>query len=561
MFARTRRARGLTFLTAASLAFTLGACSSSDSPEAAPGNASEMTIFNGASGQIAVNFNPFAPAALQPTFGIIYEPLFFFNTTKVADPEPWLGKSFSWNEDNTVLTVILQDGVTWSDGEEFSADDVAFTFNLIRETPALNTSGFDAAVEATDASTVVFTFPESAVFDAPSVLGRTYILPEHIWKEQADPSNFVNEKPVGTGTYALDKFTAQFYTLERNENYYGEVKPEVQTLRYISLAGNTNATDSFLAGEIDWMSAFIPEIDTVLTDKENTAWINTPQNQAALFTCSDAALGCVGPQTDPAIRQAIYYGIDRNQLNALAFSGMNADISPTWGLLGRDEEWISDEVTEKVAPSTADAAKSAQILEAAGWVKGSDGIYAKDGERASLSIQVVTGWTDFISAVDAMGQQLKAAGIEVTSQQVSWQEWTDAKTQGTYQLSMDSIGQGAGADLYFVYNDFFSTANTAKVGEKAPKNVARYSNPTVDQAILDLRETADPAAQAALYATIQKELVVDMPYIPILTNSTLTEFRTDKVEGWPTQDDLYAFPATWANPDAAQVLMRLTPVQ
>ncbi|WP_448061530.1 ABC transporter substrate-binding protein [Cellulomonas hominis] len=559
----SRTTRRLVAATALISALALAGCSGSggtNTPTTGGGDdAVELTIFNGASGQIAINFNPFSNtgSTLQPTFGTIYEPLFFYNTTQTGDPEPWLATDFSWNDDSTVLTITLRDGVTWTDGEPFTADDVVFTFNMIRDTPEINTTGFRADAAKVDDLTVTLTYPQPSFFEAPQALGRTYIVPEHLWKDVPDPASYVNEEPVGTGAYELSEFTSQYYVLTKNPEYYVDGKPEVAALRYISLSGNQAALDSFLAGEIDWMSAFVPSIDTVLGGDDNLQWVNSPQNQAALYTCSNAALGCTGPQTDVAVRKAIYYGIDRDQLNALAFDGQNAPISPTFALLGRDDEFISADV-EKQAPGSADATAAEGYLIDAGYTKGGDGIYAKDGQRVSLTVQVVTGWTDFISAVDAMAQQLRGIGIELTPQQVSWQEWTDAKGSGNFQLSMDSIAQGAAQDLFFVYNRNFHSDRTAPVGEIANPNYARFSDPTVDAALDELASTSDTARQKDLYAEIQTVIVDQIPYIPVLVNSTLTEFSTAKVEGWPTQDDLYAFPATWANPDAAQVLRMLT---
>ena len=519
---------------------------------------SEITIFNGASGQIAINFNPYSTTGsqLQPSYGIIYEPLFYYDNYTGAAPEPWLGTEYSWNSDNTKLTIKTRQGVKWTDGQAFSAKDVVFTFNMVLKNKAINSTGFNGTPALVDDNTLTITWPQPSFFEAANVLGRAFIVPEHIWKD-LNPASTVNEKPVGTGAYMLDQFTSQFYTLKKNPDYYVKGKPEPDTLRYISLADNNAALAALKAGQVDWMSAFIPDIANQLSTNKDLTWTNTPQNQAALFTCSNAALGCKGPQTDVAVRKAIYTGIDRDQLNALAFDKQNGPVSPTFGLLPRDEKWISSNV-EKQAPSTADATKAEKFLTDAGYAKGSDGIYAKDGQRVSMTVQVVTGWTDFIDAVNAMSQQLKAIGIELVPSQVSWQEWTDAKSQGNFELSMDSIGQQAGPDLYYIYNYYYTTANTVPVGQAANPNYARFSDATVDAAVNTLRSTSDPEKQKSLYGEIQKVIVDQLPYIPVLTNSCLTEFNTAHATGWPTKDNVYAFPATWSNPDAGQILRKIT---
>ena len=228
----------------------------------------------------------------------------------------------------------------------------------------------------------------------------------------------------------------------------------------------------------------------------------------------------------------------------------------------RDKKWISNPA-DVVIPQKADAAKATSILQAAGYTKGSDGFYQKNGTRVSLTVQVVAGWSDFISAIDVMTTELKAVGIELKSTQVAWNEWNDAETKGTFQLSLDSIGLGASSNPYFTYQPKYSTANTAKVGQAAANsgNFARYSNPVVDAALTKAAATNDTTAQAAQFAIVQKEIVRDLPYIPIYVNSTLTEFNLTNATGWPTNTNTYAFPAPWKTWDNGIVLKELKPVK
>lgn len=536
-------------------ALALSACSGGGgtAPEA---GRTEVVTYTGVTGDFAENFNPFIAGALQSTLGVIYEPLFYYNIVSGDAPQPLLGESFEFNADGTVLTIKTRSGVTWSDGKPFSAKDVAFTFQLIKDTPAFNTAGFDAEVTQPDENTVVFTFAEPSFTDAVSYLGNTAIVPEHIWSTWNDATTNQNVEPVGTGAFQLAQFNTQNYVLEANENYWGG-RPAIDAVRYISLTGNQSATDTLLAGKIDWAGIFLPNIDEVFagTDVE---YMNTPLNQTSFFTCSDAALGCEGPQTDVAVRQAIYQALNRDQLNDLAFSGYNAPMSPTFALLGRDDKWIAPEYSAPV-PGTPDVAGATATLEAAGYTLGGDGIYAKDGERVSLTVQVVTGWTDYIAAIEASAQQLKEAGIELKPAQVSYQEWTNNKTKGTFQLSLDSVGQGVAADPYYVYLNSFDSSNTAPVGETSNRNYVRYSNEVVDAAIAAAGSTQDEAEKKAQYAIIQGEIVRDMPYIPILVNSALSLFNTGKAVGWPSEDDLYAYPRPDRAWDNGIILKTITP--
>lgn len=523
-------------------------------------DADTLIAYTGQAGDYQINFNPFSPSLIGGP-GTIFESLFFFNQVQDVDPVPLLGTEYAWNEDGTVLTITTREDVTWSDGEPFSARDVAFTLDLLADNPSINTVGYVGAAEATDDTHVVVTFPEAAYMDGPQLLGKTFIVPEHIWSSIADPATDTMTEPIGTGPYTLTDFKPQAYTLTANPDYW-DGEPAVKNVRYLALSGNQSGADALAAGQVDWQTGPVPDIANVETNYPGYKAITVPLNQMALFTCSNADLGCTGPQTDPAVRKAIFYAMDRTQLNALAFQDTASEMSPGLALMPRDEAYVSNELAEKLAPSSPEAGSAESLLEGAGWAKGSDGIYAKDGQRLAMTVKVVTGWTDYITAVDTMSQQLKAVGIEITAEQVSWNEWADARGQGQFELLIDSLNGGPAADPYYLYAYFLSSENTAPVGEIANPNFARFSDPEVDAALAALKsiDPSDAAARQEFFDVIQSRVAENMPYIPIMTGGTTSEFNTAKFEGWPSEDDLYAFPAVWSRPDDARIFVSLKPV-
>jgi peptide/nickel transport system substrate-binding protein len=567
--AAQRRRRGgrlvvTALLSIASIAIAGCSSSSSGSNKGSSSTGSgktQITIFNGATGTIAENFNPFSPTQLQPSLGVIYEPLYYYNLASKAAPTPELATAYKWNADGTVLTITTRTGVKWTDGQPFTAKDVAFTFNMIHNVPALNTSGLNGVASTTDDNTAVLTFKTKSFMQEPQILGNTPIVPEHLWSKM-DPTKDINANPVGTGAYKLASFSSQSYSLTKNTNYWDPGKPKIDTVRYISLATADAASAALLAGQVDWMSAFLPNLNQLIGSNKKLTYVNTPALTASLFTCANAAMGCTGPQTDPAVRQAIYYGIDRTQLNKLAGGGFAAPASPTMLLPDRDASWIADP-NNVTAPQTADVAKATSILTAAGYTKGSDGIFAKNGQRVSLTVQVVAGWSDFISAISVMTTELKAVGIELKSTQLAYNAWNSNETTGKFQLSMDSIGLGASDNPYFTYQPRYTSSNSAKVGQIAPTsgNYSRYANPKVDAAMVAAAATNDETVQKQQYAIAEAEVVRDLPYIPIYVNSMLTEFNTTNASGWPTNDNKFALPASWKSWDNGIVLKSLTPTK
>lgn len=552
-----RRRIGLAAAAAVTTALALTGCVPQSSSSAGSA-ASTLVAYTGQSGDYQLNFNPYSPTKIGGV-GTIFESLFFVTQVNSDPYKPLLATEYTWNDDGTQLDVTLRDDVQWSDGEAFTADDVVFTYQMLLDTPAINGIGYDGAVTKTDDTHVTFAFDHAAFVSGPSILGRAPIVPEHLWSD-IDPTADVVKEPVGTGPYTLSNFKPQAFTITANEDYWGGA-PEVENVRFLSLSGNTAGADALAAGTIDWQTGPVPDLENVSKNYPGYEAITIPMNQMALLTCSNAELGCTGPQTDPAVRQAIYYAIDRDQLNSLAFQNTASEVSPTFALTENQSELISSAIDEPIAPSTPDPAASESLLEGAGYTKGPDGIFAKDGVALNLTVEVVTGWTDYITAIDTMAQQLKAAGIGVTAAQSSWNEWTEKKTKGTYQLAIDSLGQGPANDPYYLYNNNFATANTAKVGETAAVNMSRFSDPAVDAALEILKATdpADTGTRQAQFDIIQQKIVESMPYIPIMTGGTTSEYHSDKFTGWPTSDDLYAFPAIWQAPDNAEIFKALKP--
>lgn len=563
MIRNGKRKIALTAVAGASvLALGLTACGSGGSGDSDANGDRALRVWAGSQTPITANYNPFAPTVLHGALGPIYEPLFFFNKTADTEPVGLIGDSYEYNEDGTVITVTIKPDLKWSDGEPLTAGDVAFSFSYEANSPDAN--GLVSA-EATDDTTVVLTYDSAQYTTEFQRLGSTYILPEHIWKDIDDYANFANEEPVGSGAYVVDKTTSESYTLVANENFRDAADLGVTKVQYIAVDNNQTAQDLLAAGKLDWAGMFIPNPDDV-TANGAIDWINTPQDPTVLYTCSNADLGCTGPQTDVAVRQALNAAIDRGTIKEKAFVDLTAEISPTYALLPRDEKWVADPANE-LSPQEANAAEAGSILEAAGYTKGSDGIYEKDGVPVELSLTSVDGWTDYNDAAKLIAEQAEAAGIKINASTVQWQEFSDTRQSGEYQLIVGGMIGTSVADPFQIYRDWFggtAVASTGPVGEEIPTgrwNFSRYDNPTVDAAIQSAISTNDEATKKELYATIQTEIVRDLPYIPLVINATQTFYNTKDYTGWPTEDDLYAFPPSWGAIAAGYVLTQLKPVE
>ena len=297
MFLKAQRSR-VAAAGLAVVALVAAGCGSSNSARSA--DAETLVLYTGQSGDYQVNFNPFSPTLIDGP-GTIFEPLFFFNVIKDVEPRPRLGKTFSWNADGTELSIEVRDDAKWSDGQKFTAKDVVFTLDMITKNKTMNSTGYQGKATATDDTHVVVKFDAPAYMEGPQVLGKIYIVPEHLWKDIATPATDPVKSPVGTGPFLLDEFKPQAFTLKSNPGYYGG-EPAVKKIRYLSLSGNQAGADALKAGQVDWQTGPVPDIKNVEKNYPGYKAIITPMNQAALFTCSNAELGCTGAQTDPESR-------------------------------------------------------------------------------------------------------------------------------------------------------------------------------------------------------------------------------------------------------------------
>jgi hypothetical protein len=188
-------------------ALALTGCSPSSTSNSSTSGTGSLTVAKpDGSAVLATQINnPFITTGSGMSLGydrMIYEPLAMVNPVGKNETTPWLASKVKWNSDYTQLTVTPRANVKWSDGKPFTADDIVFTFNMIKSTPALDLAGLKLSDIKKDGDNVVMTFSESKFVKQGDVL-QTAIVPEHLWKDIKDPSKDPVKDAVGTGPYTI----------------------------------------------------------------------------------------------------------------------------------------------------------------------------------------------------------------------------------------------------------------------------------------------------------------------------------------------------------------------
>lgn len=505
----------LALVLAASMMFSVTACggktNNSTEPEKneAQGKVQEGGTFVVSASADPTSFNPNYKGDdnLWPIAQNMFNRLYKLGPNSEITPD--LATSYDFSEDGKTLTFHLHEGVKWHDGEDFSSEDVKWTYET-----AIKEEWFKAAslasidtIECPDDNTVVFNLKSADVTIVPKLAWYgTFILPKHLYEGQdSGKCDAALNHPVGTGPFKFESFEPGVgTTLVRNDDFFGD-KPILDKVIFAIYADQDSAYQAFLNGEIDYLGTGVPVANVgELDDNDDyrvfqALWINRTY---VTFNFSDPDFG----KTE--VRKAIQLGIDRQGIfDRVGGAGKKADtyVSPL----------MTDYVDEKYVQPDRNVEEAIKFMESAGYKKDADGFYL----HATMDVFESGNFADMAQIIKA---NLAEVGIDITINLMEYAAWSE-KVMQNKNFSITMLAGYQGPDV---------SGLAGRIGTGQSSNVGGYSNARVDELLSLSDSEPDTAKRAECYSEIQSIMNDEVPMILLLDNGTKFPV-TNRISGSP----------------------------
>jgi peptide/nickel transport system substrate-binding protein len=456
------------------------------------------------------------------------------------------GKSVTWK---------LKQGVTWHDGKPFTADDVVFNWEYAKDpaTAAVTTGSYrDVVVEKIDQYTVVVKFAKPTPFWADALVGtRGMMIPKHLFadyigaKSRDAPTNL---KPVGTGPYLFKDFKPGDMVMGViNPNYHQANKPYFDS---IEMKGGGDAISAARAvlqtGEFDfaWNMQVEDEILSRLEKGGKGSVLVTPGgniehlqlNTTDPWTEVDGERSSIKTKhptlSDPAVRQAIALLIDSKSVEQHIYGRT--------GPATRDFLNNPPRFRSKANPIEFNIDKAADILEKAGWKKGSDGIRAKDGKKLKFVYQTsINQPRQKTQAIIKQAAQKAGMDMELKSVTASVFFSSDVANPDTYtkfycdlQMYTTTMSQ---PDPQLFMNQFTSWEVSTKDNKWQGRNITRWRNDEYDKLFRASENELDPVKRAAMFIKMNDMAVQNGVVLGIVQRPTVSALAAKlnaSISGW-----------------------------
>lgn len=418
---------------------------------------------------------------------------------------PWLATSWDVSDDLTTFTFHLRDDVTFSDGTPLTAttvkanlDALAGPLGASAPLAASYLGGYtETRVDDEHTVTVVFGAPNAQFLQATSTVSLAILSDA---TATADPAARLQGEVVGSGPFVLESYTQdQGAVITRRDGYaWASEVSQNQGEAYLDQIDFTVVPESgvraggLASDQFDAVGDVLPQDVAQVEGARGSVLTRT--NPGVTFVLQPNVT--VAPLDDPDVRQALNVAIDRQQLVDTVLSDA---FKPATSVLASTTPGYTD-LSDDLA---FDAAKAEQLLDGAGWTKGTDGIREKDGAKLSVDVVYAPLFTGSQAVLELAQQQLRAVGVDLVLRQLTPADQQAVLTSGDYDTYYYNVTR---ADADILRTQFSS----------AGRNVNKRAADDVLDPLLDSQlATADPAARADLVAQAQQEIVDEALAIPL----------------------------------------------
>jgi peptide/nickel transport system substrate-binding protein len=510
--------------------------------------------------------SPYGGGSHQFSHAAEIEPLFYYSA--FADKTyAWLAESYEYNDDATEVTVFIRKGVTWSDGEDFTGEDLVFTIEMLMEhAPALRNSAVIkskvAEVELVDDYTVHITLAQPDwrfiynYFSFRYDLG-TYLVPEHIFKDVEDPMTFgffdpEQGWPVVTGAYQTTVFQEQYKHLDRRYSWWAEEigmaeMPEVERITQYPMSDLEVAAQMIINNDLDtalgmqphMIRSVVEQAPHIITHTEREA----PYGYIDWWPCSMWFNTLEAPYDNVDVRWAIAYAIDQQQVIDVGWEGAGEPLTipyPRYAPLAPYFEVAEPLLAEK-DPRAFKPDMTATLMEGAGFTKDAEGFWVDaEGNRPDAQIYADPGI--FGNLAPIVAEQLRDAGFDSTH--VAPPDVWAAKSDGRALLHF--FGHGGSIADPFATLDMYHSRHVKPTGENCGANRARWGDPAYDAIVEEMDRTpmGDPKLVDLFESAIALWLDA-LPEVPITQFYHRIAMNTTYWTNWPTVNNAYVNGAPW----------------
>lgn len=444
--------------------------------------------------------------------------------------QPYLAKSWEISEDGKTYTFHFFDNIKWHDGTPFTAEDVAWSlWNVNKEYngPASGLLEAVESIEATDELTAVFKLKYSY---PPLLRGLTYfnsstILPKHIFEGTDPRQNPATFNPIGTGPFIFKEYVrGSHIVLEKNPDFHLEGQPYLDRLVFQIVPNEASRALALEKGEIDYM----PYYAVSLSDVDRLKSVPGVKITVAPRQIAGEYMGFIntrnGPLAKKEVRQALYYGIDREELLQKAGFGFG---KVSTGPISSEQTVF---YTDKVPQYSYDPAKAEALLDAAGYPR------QADGKRFSIRVSFDVKEGPMDDTARLMRIHLAKIGIDLVIEPLDSNAWREkAFKQWDFDITMGSFSTGPdpaiGTERLYVCRN---------ITHLFARNASGYCNPELDEIFAEAAQETDEAARVALYHQVQEILAEDVPHLwlwdrhyPIAFNAKLSGLPADPTQYGP----------------------------